>query len=217
MDVMSVKVTQSKLVDKYEANVAKLKAAADATAEAVRKAMEVARGSVEQVAQLKAKISTTTEPESLSDLKSQLSSAQKAQDDAFNKLDLAKAAEKTHIMSALKTNGADVDKTVAEKESLEGKLAAARAAHANAMEEAERYLTLSRAAPDDKNAKDKAAQADAKVEKLSAEMRSLQDEVNNANKVEKSAETKAAEAKAEADAAKARTEANLLKAEVKSQ
>merc|ERR1712072_72776 len=161
-------------VSKHKTKMKALKEAADAARKAVQDAMKVAEVSSEHLEGLNEKVTTTTDPEALTELKGQVKVASTAQTDAFSKLDEAKLVVKKQQLAVLEVGKVDVKAEEEARRQLKANLLAAKEAHAEAEENAQKTAMEFAKQPSNKVARETAENAAAKLEKTGAEVKDLQ-------------------------------------------
>merc|ERR1711959_198442 len=107
--LMGLKTEADRVISNFRSKQKAMRDAKQATAEAVKDAMQVAEGTVSTLSGLETKMKGTADPEALTGLKTQVRVASEAQDEAFKKLDSAKAAVKEQTLSVLKAKESTED------------------------------------------------------------------------------------------------------------
>merc|ERR1711871_1761755 len=206
--LMALKAEGGRVISNYKRKQKAMRDAKEATAEAVKDAMQVAEGTVSTLSGLEAKMKGTADPEALTGLKTQVRVASEAQDEAFKKLDSAKAAVKQQTLSALKAKESTEDEAKNEELSVHEKLAVAQEQHAVNQKRAQESALEFAKYPENKPAKQAAQSAAKAVDKSSALVKKLTEESNIAKEKE-------ARAKMVVDLGKERKKSAIL--EVKEQ
>merc|ERR1719487_2986633 len=182
--LMALKTEGDRVVSNYKRKQKAMRDAKEATAEAVKDAMQVAEGTVSTLSGLETKMKGTADPEALTGLKTQVRVASEAQDEAFKKLDSAKAAVKQQTLSALKAKESTEDEAKNEELSIHEKLAVAQEQHAVNQKRAQESALEFAKYPENKPAKQAAQSAAKAVDKSSALVKKLTEESNIAKEKE---------------------------------
>merc|ERR1711871_97677 len=182
--LMALKAEGGRVISNYKRKQKAMRDAKEATAEAVKDAMQVAEGTVSTLSGLETKMKGTADPEALTGLKTQVRVASEAQDEAFKKLDSAKAAVKKQTLSALKAKESTEDEAKNEELSIHEKLAVAQEQHAVNQKRAQESALEFAKFPENKPAKQAAQSAAKAVDKSSALVKKLTEESNIAKEKE---------------------------------
>merc|ERR1711871_710516 len=182
--LMALKAEGSRVISNYKKKQKAMRDAREATAEAVKDAMQVAEGTVSTLSGLETKMKGTADPEALTGLKTQVRVASEAQAEAFKKLDSAKAAVKKQTLSVLKAKESTEDEAKNEELSIHEKLAVAQEQHAVNQKRAQESALEFAKFPENKPAKQAAQSAAKAVDKSSALVKKLSEESNIAKEKE---------------------------------
>merc|ERR1711871_630233 len=181
--LMALKAEGSRVISNYKKKQKAMRDAREATAEAVKDAMQVAEGTVSTLSGLETKMKGTADPEALTGLKTQVMVASEAQDEAFKKLDSAKAAVKEQTLSVLKAKESTEDEAKNEELSIHQKLAVAQQHAVNQKRAQETALEFAKN-PNNKPARLAAQSAAKAVDESSALVKKLSEESNIAKEKE---------------------------------
>merc|ERR1711871_1050259 len=182
--LMALKTEGDRVISNFRSKQKAMRDAKQATAEAVKDAMQVAEGTVSTLSGLETKMKGTADPEALTGLKTQVRVASEAQAEAFKKLDSAKAAVKQQTLSALKAKESTEDEAKNEELSIHQKLAVAQQQHAVNQKRAQETALEFAKYPENKPAKQAAQSAAKAVDKSSALVKKLTEESNIAKEKE---------------------------------
>merc|ERR1711871_139873 len=182
--LMALKAEGGRVISNYKRKQKAMRDAKEATAEAVKDAMQVAEGTVSTLSGLETKMKGTADPEALTGLKTQVRVASEAQAEAFKKLDSAKAAVKKQTLSVLKAKESTEDEAKNEELSIHEKLAVAQEQHAVNQKRAQESALEFAKNPNNKPARLAAQSAAKAVDESSALVKKLSEESNIAKEKE---------------------------------
>merc|ERR1711871_771024 len=182
--LMALKTEGDRVISNFRSKQKAMRDAKQATAEAVKDAMQVAEGTVSTLSGLETKMKGTADPEALTGLKTQVRVASEAQDEAFKKLDSAKAAVKEQTLSVLKAKESTEDEAKNEELSIHQKLAVAQQQHAVNQKRAQETALEFAKNPNNKPARLAAQSAAKAVDESSALVKKLSEESNIAKEKE---------------------------------